>query len=929
MNARYHFIYLLFFLWSVSCAQESNDKQHLWQPFYINQRSGDQHIDLSDNWQLNYTEKPVDDLSQLPKDDWFGVSSPTSVQWALYKAGKLPHPYVGMNSKKYEWAETAIWYYKKDFEVPKEAQGNFVFLNFDGIDYFARIWLNGQFIGDHQGMFGGPVTEVSKLLNYNGKNHLVIEVKSANFNNQDTFRPRDPGNIVKPWEFTGGTGAEPWFTLGMWRGVRVEIVPKIHLQRPYIVTNEIQEHQAVLHFESEVFVDDQSLNYQLHPWKGEQLNAYPKTTPTPDVGVLKVKIDFSLEGKSVYYQEFPVQVINTRNWVNGKINIRDPKLWWPNGLGDPNIYLVTVSLVRSNRTIDQISFDYGIRKVDLLPTPGPRYHDRWRNWQFEVNGEKFFVKGANWMPADVLLDLPKEKYDWLIGLAKDAGIQIFRIWGSGILETKDFYNACNKAGIMVWQDFPIANYDTPKWPQDVWEAQVVQNIFRLRNEPSLVFWVGGNEFNPYSEGNAASIGILERNLNIFDPSRPFNRTSPDDGGIHAYPDFDPTWYTKVYPWAPFVSETGMHSIPEAAGLYEIVDKNEFKDLGNMYSDEFVKNHPEFIHHFVEFNPARVPRMLSRASHIDNMANPSLESISEASQIGAGEFYQVMSEKLQSNYPVTVGVMPWVFKRPWPVVAAIHLVDGNGLPSAPYYFLKRTYENVHVMLDIERLLWRSGETFPVRIKVLNLENGIALDHGCKVRVTIYDDQFKPIYERKADMDIALNPSVLQKLFDNFRIPDKYKSRYFFITADLLENNDSLLSRSVYWPRTIPQMEDSAFYNKYVSTPVEWPTLNHGPWLKPTVTKGKTNLRMDLIDKKLTENGAYCKVKISNRGKIPAFMTKIDVEGAKRIFVAEDNFFWLAPSEERELWIKIQWREETSLQKKITLEAWNAKPVSVEF
>jgi beta-mannosidase len=398
-----------------------------------------------------------------------------------------------------------------------------------------------------------------------------------------------------------------------------------------------------------------------------------------------------------------------------------------------------------------------------------------------VNGKKFFVKGINWMPVDALYDLTEDKYDWAVRMAKNAGIQMFRIWGSGLLESKEFYDACDKYGIMVWQDFNIANFDTPDWPQEVWEAQVCQNIFRLRNRASLAVWCGGNEFNPYSYGNAASMGILERNLAIFDPTRSFLRTSPDAGSLHSYPDFDPVWY-KGFDLVPYVSETGVHCITDAKNIHEVVDPSELKNLSGMYEKEFVTSHPEFVMHFAEYNPARVPRMLSRASHIDDMSKPTIEMIAEATQVGAGEFYQVMSEGIQSNYPVTVGLMPWVYKRPWPVVAAIHLVDGFGQPSATYYFLKRTYDPTHVLIDIKRLLWAPGEEFPVKAKVLNAvgQRGFA----GKIEVRILDEQFKEVWKKEGAIQVSAGTSVSSTDLGTFLIPENYKEKIFFAVATFI-------------------------------------------------------------------------------------------------------------------------------------------------
>ncbi len=333
-------------------------------------------------------------------------------------------------------------------------------------------------------------------------------------------------------------------------------------------------------------------------------------------------------------------------------------------MGATHQYKVRLTLLQQNQAIDRLEFNHGIRTIEQRPSAGPRTGDRWANWQFVVNGQPLFVKGVNWMPADILLDLPRERYEWLLGLAKGAGIQLLRVWGGGGIETEEFYSVCNELGLMVWQDFPLGNQDTPNWPQEVWEAQVVQNIFRLRNHPSLALYCGGNEFNAYSLGNAASIGILERSVATFDNTRAFRRTSPDGGSIHTYPDLDPTWFAKLYKDVPYIAEAGMHNIPEPESIREVVRAEELNGAFNhLFTDEFVKAHPDFIHHFVEYSPSRVPRMLSRASQIADMNAPTLEAISEATQIGAGEFYQIMSKQTQANYPTTTGLMPWVFKRP--------------------------------------------------------------------------------------------------------------------------------------------------------------------------------------------------------------------------------------------------------------------------
>lgn len=912
-------------LWSV--LQAVTPVKQLECPYYIYPRVSGQHLDLSLDWKLSSKDKPIVKLNELDRNEWISVAYPTSVQMAQYKAGILGDPYKHLNAREHEKLEQKVWYYKKSFTVPENLSGNTLMLNFDGIDYYAKVWLNGIEQGQHRGVFGGPVLDVSEVIKYDKVNELVVEVISANYGIQN-FNPNVPGKIVKGWFLMGGSAMEPFFNLGLWRTVRLEALPEYHLERPFLYTKSIKDNKAILGLEVELFAGKNSLDFSLHPWNNCQISNYSIPQQSPQNkrvnDKLEVRVELLDKGDIVLEKTFIPEVIEGRCWMEQSIVFDNPKLWYPNGLGNPDYYLAKITLIVNGHATDCIQFDYGIRMIEQVRSAGLRTGERWQNWQFVVNGKHFFVKGINWMPVDALYDLTADKYDWAIRMAKNAGIQMFRIWGSGLMESNEFYEACNRYGIMVWQDFNIANFDTPEWLQEVWEAQVCQNIFRLRNQPSLAVWCGGNEFNPYSYGNAATIGILERNLAIFDPTRCFLRTSPDAGSMHSYPDFDPAWY-KGFDMVPFVAETGVHCITDPANIKQVVNPEELKSLGGMYDKDFVLKHPEFVEHFAEYNPSRVPRMLSRASHIDNMANPSLETIAEATQIGAGEFYQVMSEGIQSNYPVTTGLMPWVYKRPWPVVAAINLVDGMGQPSATYYFLKRTYEQIHVLLNISRLLWAPGELFPVSAHILNGvdQNGF---RGT-IHVHILDHSFQEIWHVSESVDISAGTSVTKKIIGQFNIPRNYTQKYFFVVVSLTDDKGKLISRAEYWPRTIERMEDPAYYRKFKSEPVDWPTLENGPWLKPTVAKLKTSI--ELKDVRLIDfdgKGGRMQMKLRNNGKLPSFMTHLDIEGIPRSFYASDNYFWLASGETKDIEMNFELREARNIKSiRLVLKSWNAKPI----
>src|SRR3546814_1592484 len=159
---------------------------------------------------------------------------------------------------------------------------------------------------------------------------------------------------------------------------------------------------------------------------------------------------------------------------------------------------------------------------------------------------------------------------------------------------------------------------------------------------------------------------------------------------------------------------------------------------------------------------------------------------------------------------------------------------------------------------------------------------------------------------------------------FYSPADYKKRFFFVLAELYDAEGNLVSQADYWPRTIPQMENEDYHSEYIDKPVEWPTLEEGPWLKPTVAKSRTELTVSL-NRLVHKEGRLWEadVTVHNRGDRQSFMTRVEIEGLRRLFFADDNFSWLQPGETREIHLEIKLREEAE-GKPVTLvlSSWNA-------
>jgi len=907
----------------------------LWQPYYVDVRAAEQHISLDGNWQLGYRDAPIENTVDLATEKWTQAEVPTSVQWALYRAGALPYPYAHLNTRKYAWVPDKVWYWRREFQVPSNAKNGYVFLCFDGVGYYSKVWLNGTLIGRHEGMFGGPHVEVSRWLRFGETNQIMVEVRAGSYG-VEHWDPDVTGSVILPWGTRGGskyvTSAsdidpkeiEP---LGIWQSVRLEIVPKIHLARPFVVTERATAAEATLRLTVEVLANTTVTDSELHPWKEAQLDTIPDSLQLAAVRAdLALQIEVAAEHSpgTVLTYKVPLHVHEGRNWVTHQLTVSSPRLWWPNGMGNPNLYRVRLTLMRDGKPADRLQFDYGIRTIQTVRTPGPQTQDRWSNWQFIVNGRPLFMKGINWAwPLDVLLHLPAEKYRWLLQAAQAGNIQLIRVWGGGNPETELFYQLCDRLGIMVWQDFPVANADTSDWPLDVWESQVLQIIFRLRNHASLAVWCGGNEFNPYDPGNTATVGVIERSVRDFDGTRMFLRTTPDPGDAHIYRDMDPTWYGHLYRSVPFISETGIYNMPEPASLLEVIDPGELKGpFQEIFDKDYAASHPEFIHHLLEYQGQEPRTLLSRASQMDDLSQVDLNGFSQAAQTAAAEFIQILSDLTQANYPVTTGLMPWSLTVPWPIEFFM-FIDGLDQPTASYYALKRTYEPTHILVKLPELIWAKGEKLPISVAVAQAPPaGLG---KLTASVQILDRHFHSVWHQEKQISVPPGPSALSKDMGEFTIPDAFEDGYFFVVAELKHSDGSLISRSTYWPRCLKLMSDPGFRTRYRRSAQASLEFRNGPWLRPQVAAAPTKLDLAVVSRRdPVENESWIRVRIRNTGSTPAFDTRVDITGSKRSFVATDNDFWLMPGEDRQIDLQVLWREPATRDRAVlTIGAWNVE------
>lgn len=916
---------------------------NLSSPYYIEKRQGSPHFSLSGNWDFTYCDAPIAEPSNLEFD--LSATLPASTYRNLNQAGVLPNPYYGVNSKEYTWADTKIWYYKKDFDFPDaiDAQKQDAFLCFDGVGYYTKLWLNGEFLGDHAGMFGGPICNIADKIK-KGTNEIIIEVKAFNYDKNDDkhfwrgyigsgWRNKIteiiPWNVARDEESSNGD----FHVFGIWREVRIEVLPKTHIARPYLYTKSIDGNDAELSLELSIATDkineldcilsapDWDYNFSYFDGLSGTLSNYEVTINVeftdPDTGK---KIYSEAENYTLY--DYEKNGINKKfrecQFYNREIKLKNISLWYPNGMGKQKLYNVEVSIGRGGLLLDKLAFNTGIRIIEQFESEGRKYRQRWNKYWFSVNGNRMFLKGMNWTPLDYLYNTAPKEYDWALEQAKNCGIQLLRVWsGGGMPEEDYFYDLCDRLGIMVWQDSFIANQTVLNWDERTLENQVCYNLFRIRNHPSLAVHCGGNEFSCYCAGNSAQMFVIKRNIEDLDPSRPFYRATPDGGSYHGYRNMDASWVRRLFKELPFMAETGSHSFPNYKSIKQNISENEWYKKVDITADDFEKEFPHLNNHLTEYKRNKCLIMRSRASHYIDLSNSDLKTLCEGTQISAYEYYQFAIQAFRENYPKTVGVMPWVFKRNW-TTAAVQLVDGMGEPTATYYAVKNSYAPKLIFAALDYIVYAPNEDVIVPAKVINEQEKTLF---AKAVIEVYDSKFNIVSTKEADISLDSKDYIKTAFIHNFKTLNSWADSHFYVRTMLYENNQ-LVSSTFYPLICLERMREKEFFEQYRSTPQENILFDNGPFIKNELAVAPSKIEAVVLNCQKQDERIHLKLKIKSFA--PNFPVMVKVVDDDTLSYESDNYFFMGDNEEKTVDMEIWNKGERKRELTVSISSWNSEP-----
>jgi beta-mannosidase len=669
---------------------------------------------LDGNWQLYISpggpqapNSPSELFASSPKPIQAVV--PGNVEIDLHRNGLIPDPFKGDGIHIIRQYETCDFWYASEFELPQDFTQRPVELLCTGLDTLATIWINEMVIGEAENMLIEHKFLVTHALLPGKRNRIVIRLasvmeKARKYSydvNLMSWEHREEGLYIRKAPHVWGWDIMPRaVSAGIWRSIILQTVPENSIDQLYLWTNSANPDHAELGF---------SVRF---------------TIEGLDLAGVKLVFEGRCGESEFRYEWFPEFIAD-----HGSIPVEKPCLWWPLGYGDPNLYHLTTRLFKENRILAEREDVIGIRKIEIkrhdkpgssgqfetLSSPGrfDRPQESPPGFLIRVNGEPVMVKGTNWVPLDAFHSRDLERVDRAVDLAVDLGCNMIRCWGGNVYESDRFFNLCDQAGILVWQDCAFACCIYPQVEE--FYARVRQEIqavaLRLRNHPSLALWCGDNENDmayKYSgldpNTNRLNRQVIPEVLHRCDPFRTYIPSSPNiPVSLEKFNDvFSVTpeqhlWGPRGYFKSPFytshtanfIGEIGYHGCPEPASL------RQFLSPGSVWPWQ---ENPEWQIHAVyhwqhqAIDRDRIQLMANQVREYFGEIPTDLENFALASQITQAEAKKFFVESTRLRKWGTSGILWWNLIDGWPQFSD-SVVDYFWRKKLAYHYLFRVQRPV--------------------------------------------------------------------------------------------------------------------------------------------------------------------------------------------------------------------------------------------
>jgi hypothetical protein len=840
-------------------------------PFAQAQNSLPAPVEIGSGWQLQDAAKVPQSIADISSPDfaasgWYSAVVPGTVLTSLVKDGVYPEPLYGENNRLIpeSLARTNYWY-RTTFTVPRSYAGRHIWLNFDGVNYQAAMWVNGKQVGSTLGAFARGAFDISAFVQPGSTAVLAVLVS-----------PQPHPGVSHEHTIHGGMGLNGGMTAidgpTFLSTIGWDWIPAIRDRDTGIWQ------KVFLSASGPVLIENPLVTTDLPLPRLDSADIAVKTTvenvtDQPQHGVLKGSFgDVSFE-KEIELAPKSSTLVAFDSGNTPALHVKNPKLWWPNGYGPQNLYTLHLSFEANSKVSDRHDTSFGVRKISYTVPDS-------ENLTISVNGVRVFIRGGDWGLDDAMKRIPRERLEAQIRMHQLAHLNMIRNW-VGQSTNEDFYELCDKYGILLWDEFFQPNPSDGPNPMnlDLYIANVREKILRFRNHPSIAVWCARNEGYPPQEIDDA----LRKLMAELEPTRLYQPSSTAGRGVHSGGPYH--WRTPrefyVFDEAEaFKTEIGSVSIPTLESVHGMMPQKDWETINDDWAEHDLAKGAQQG----DLYPGEIA---ARYGKIANLAD-----FVRKAQLANYEAFRAMYEGRNAKmFHSSTGVITWMSHPAQPsFVWQLYHYDLE--PNSSLFAVRKAGEMVHIQLN------ESNGQLEV---INNLPE--ALD-GATAHIAIYNLDGKIAYEHSSPVHAA--PSVETDLGE-VAWPANL-SPVHFVKLELRDQSGKLLSDNFYW-RALPQQQDNL------------QDLNK---LAPITLEAKAT-RADADGKCLLT------ITLHNPGTQVALMAHLQLrrkQSGERVLPVyySDNYLSLVPNESRTITIEAAEADLKGDSPLVVVDGWNVEGAS---
>ena len=862
---------------------------------------------------------------QKEKGGWIEAQVPGNIQWDLENARMLEPLWYGTGDERLLDVCKKDWWYLKEFMIPREYEDRRLILRFWGVDYSCQIYLNGHFVGRNEGMFKRFEVDITDEAKAGEVNRLHVKIDRmppelldwivnsdgkmsgedtpyffvwANTKIRQTLKGlKSPANCSYDW----GTNI---YTLGIWKDVELCVSGEARIEW-LTVKSSLEEGYS----RAKIYV-----------------SADVCASQSQDIQAV-----FRIEETGCQVTE-RAGLKKGGNKIEACIEMEDPKLWWPSGIGQPDLYHITVQLRKDDFILDEEEERFGIRDIRWECCEGVS-EDFPNKFRLILNGTPVRTMGSNFVVPDLLYARAEKKYRYFVKMAKECNMNTLRQHGGQVVFAKDFYDAADEMGIMVLADFPIGNCVPENEPVFLENFKdTIQNIVRqLRNHPSIIEWSGGNELDWYFNPNAdhTALRAEEQAVSAEDDTRLFRATCPISGSRHAPWDYQMDVTYKQF----------NRDIKDNFGKIPMMRYGEFgcqtpANLETWYRDV----PPESQWPIEEEDPVLIRKNAVNAvfgpdfwlckGRIEQLFGKAdgLEMLIRAGQFIGAEGVRYMMDALRAKGKRVGGFTSWDYNEPWPNCAGSYMIDYDGRPVMMYHYVKQALEPLALQLKYDHILY---DFYEDTYAELLLVSDKAEKSGMLRWKWTARDRFGKVFGTNSGTAETL-PQEAASL-DRIRInpPENMMFGPSIVELTLQDGDGSLISERMY-----------VFGAKGAVAPLRGllkSDMKNHEYGVAYVTTGMTGgqisrTRLRLADCIFSEarDEECMELTLENTGDMTAFFIEIHpLREYRTDLMIDNNYAFIPPKERRTVRVRAEKGGIMSLrQTGFTVRCWNSEELTIE-